>query len=148
MPQFDPSSFSSQLFWLAICFGLIYFSMSKIFLPRIRDILKDRHNQINGDESIALKIQEQIHEIETVSKNLRETSAAQYRSALEQSAKEAAIHKEQRLLHLKSETLKMVEKSKAQIAKFKQDSQGDRQKIIDKLVEEISKKFFENKINS
>lgn len=144
MPQFDPSSFSSQLFWLAVCFGIIYFSMSKVFLPRIRDILKDRHNQINGDESIALKIQEQIDEIEVVSKNLRETSIIQYKSTLEQSAKEVAIYKEQGLIHLKSETLKMIEKSRAQIAKFKQDSQDDRQKIVNKLVEEISKKFFEN----
>jgi F-type H+-transporting ATPase subunit b len=147
MPQFDPSSFSSQLFWLAICFGLVYFSMSRIFLPRIRDILKDRHNEINSSESVALRIQEQIDEIDTVSKGLRETSTSQYKLAIDQSVKEAAIHKEQGLLNLKLQTLKMVEESKAEIAKFRQDSQDDCQKTIDKLAEEISDKFFKAKIN-
>jgi F-type H+-transporting ATPase subunit b len=147
MPQFDPSSFSSQLFWLAICFGLIYFSMSKIFLPRIRDILKDRHNEINSSESVALRLQDQIDEIETASKNLRNTSTSQYKLAIDQSAKEAAIHKEQGLIKLKSETLKMVEESRLEIEKLKQESQADCQKTINELAEVISNKFFKTNIN-
>ncbi len=147
MPQFDPSSFSSQLFWLAICFGLIYFSMSKIFLPRIRDILKDRHNNINQNESLATKIQDQVEEIELVSKNLRETSASQYKLSIDQSAKEAAIQKERGLLNLKTQTMKMVEESKAEMIKFRKNSQDDCQKIINKLVADISDKLFESKIN-
>ncbi len=147
MPQFDPSSFSSQIFWLAICFGLIYLSMSKIFLPRIRDILKDRNNEINSNESVSLRIQEQIDEIETVSKSLRATSISQYKLSIDQATKEAQIHKEQGLLNLKSQTLKMVEESRTEIAKFRQDSQDDCQKAIDKLAKEISNKFFETKVN-
>ncbi|MES2678039.1 MAG: hypothetical protein V4612_07010 [Pseudomonadota bacterium] len=147
MPQFNPESFSSQLFWLAICFGLIYISMSKIFLPRIRDILKERHHNIDHNESIAFQIQEQIDEIEITTKRLRETSVAQYKIALDQSTKQANLHKEEGLQNLKNQISKMVEESKAEIATFKNKSQNDCQKAVDRLVEEINSKFFTGKIN-
>ena len=147
MPQFNPESFASQIFWLAICFGLIYFSMSRIFLPRIREILKQRHHNIDHNESIALQIQEQIDAIGITSQRLRETSVAQYKIAIDQSVKQAHLHKEDGLQNLKNQIAKMVEESKAEIATFKTTSQNDCQKIVNNLVEEIGNKFFAGKIN-
>ena len=147
MPQFNPSSFTSQLFWLAICFGLVYLSMSKIFLPRIRDTLKNRSKNINDNTSFASKIQNQIDEINITSKDLRETSASQYKLAIDQSNKEANFHKEQELLKLRSKNTKMIENSKTEINKFIQNSQNDCQQIINTIVDTIDNKFFNNKIN-
>ena len=147
MPQFDPSTFASQLFWLIICFGLFYFSMSKIFLPRIRDTLKDRHNNINDNRSLALQIQDQIDELNNLSKTLKATSVSQYKLSLDQSSKETILNREQRLSALKSQILKMIEDSKNEIKQFKQNSQSDHQKIINTLVDEISNIFFNNQIN-
>ncbi len=48
-PPFDPTHFGSQLLWLAITFGLLYILMSKVALPRIAGILKDRSDKISGD---------------------------------------------------------------------------------------------------
>jgi FAD/FMN-containing dehydrogenase len=38
-PPFDPSTFGSQLLWLAIIFGALYVLMSRIGLPRVEGIL-------------------------------------------------------------------------------------------------------------
>lgn len=48
-PPFDGSTFPSQLLWLAITFGFLYYVMSKIALPRIAAILEDRQDKIAGD---------------------------------------------------------------------------------------------------
>lgn len=48
-PPFDSSSFASQLLWLAITFGLLYYLMAKIALPRISDILETRSDRIAQD---------------------------------------------------------------------------------------------------
>ena len=49
MPQFEFSSYSSQIFWLIISFILLYFIMSKIALPRIGEALKHRRDKITSD---------------------------------------------------------------------------------------------------
>ncbi|MDG2244438.1 MAG: F0F1 ATP synthase subunit B' [Rhodospirillaceae bacterium] len=49
MPQFDPSTFSSQLFWLLICFVVLYWVVSKFAIPRIGDILAQRERVVQDD---------------------------------------------------------------------------------------------------
>ena len=49
MPQLDPSTFGSQLFWLAICFGTLFFVMAFVVLPRIGRTIQARTDQLEGD---------------------------------------------------------------------------------------------------
>lgn len=55
MPQLDPSSFSSQLFWLGITFVILYVVMARSVIPRIREVLEKRQNQIQHDLDTAEK---------------------------------------------------------------------------------------------
>jgi F-type H+-transporting ATPase subunit b len=48
-PPFDSSTFASQLLWLAITFGLLYWMVSKIVAPRIGAILEVRRDRIGAD---------------------------------------------------------------------------------------------------
>jgi F-type H+-transporting ATPase subunit b len=41
-PPFDSKTFASQLFWLALTFGGLYWLMAKIALPRIGSVLTER----------------------------------------------------------------------------------------------------------
>lgn len=47
MPQFDVSNFSSQIFWLVVCFFVLYIFVSKYLLPRIRGIIDCRIGAID-----------------------------------------------------------------------------------------------------
>ena len=46
MPQLNPESFSSQLFWLLIFFLLLYIVVNKIFVPKIKKVREDRNETI------------------------------------------------------------------------------------------------------
>ncbi|MBL8587376.1 MAG: F0F1 ATP synthase subunit B' [Methylobacteriaceae bacterium] len=48
-PPFDTQHFSSQLIWLALVFGALYYLMSRIALPRVAGILETREAKIAGD---------------------------------------------------------------------------------------------------
>lgn len=61
-PPFDGSTFPSQLLWLAITFGLFYYLMSKIALPRIAGILEDREDRIAGDLAEAERLKRETDE--------------------------------------------------------------------------------------
>jgi len=49
MPQFDPSSFTSQLFWLVVTFVALYWVVAKIGIPRIGEVLEQRARVIQDD---------------------------------------------------------------------------------------------------
>jgi F-type H+-transporting ATPase subunit b len=49
MPQLDPTYFPTQLFWLVICFVILYLVMWKIALPRIADVLRERQERVDDD---------------------------------------------------------------------------------------------------
>lgn len=55
-PPFDATTYPSQLIWLAIAFGGLYLLMSRIALPRIANILEERHDRIADDREEAARL--------------------------------------------------------------------------------------------
>jgi F-type H+-transporting ATPase subunit b len=58
-PPFDASTFPSQLLWLAITFGALYYIMSKIALPKVGGIIETRRARIAKDLNDAAALQHQ-----------------------------------------------------------------------------------------
>jgi F-type H+-transporting ATPase subunit b len=56
-PPLDVSTYPSQLFWLAVTFGLLMFLLAKVLLPRVGSILEDRSNRIADDLDNAARMQ-------------------------------------------------------------------------------------------
>lgn len=61
-PPFDSATFSSQLLWLAITFGLFYWIMKNVAIPRIAGILEDRKDRIAGDLAEANRLKAETDE--------------------------------------------------------------------------------------
>ncbi|MEP0522329.1 MAG: F0F1 ATP synthase subunit B [Hyphomicrobiales bacterium] len=77
-PPFDPSTFGSQLLWLAITFGVLYWLMSKVALPRLSDILEVRRDRIMSDLDEAQRLKDESEE-----------AIASYEQALSEARKKA-----------------------------------------------------------
>ena len=58
MPQLDPTYWASQTFWLILVFTILYISIEKIYLPKIKNNLDNRENQIKEDLEAANKFKE------------------------------------------------------------------------------------------
>ncbi|RYE07884.1 MAG: ATP F0F1 synthase subunit B [Hyphomicrobiales bacterium] len=58
-PPFDPSTFSTQLIWLAITFAVLYFMLSRVALPRIGGIIDARKARIEGDLKEAERLRQE-----------------------------------------------------------------------------------------
>lgn len=49
MPQFDPGTFVSQIFWLIVTFGVLYFLIMPFFLGKLGKVRDERDDKIDGD---------------------------------------------------------------------------------------------------
>ena len=82
MPQLDPTYWASQAFWLILVFTILYISISKLYLPKIKDNLDNRESKIKEDLENANKFKEQS-----------EAKAKEYGVILENAKKEVSrIH--------------------------------------------------------
>ena len=61
-PPFDASTFASQLLWFAITFGLLYYLMAKVALPRLAGIIDGRRDRIAADLDAAERLKGESQE--------------------------------------------------------------------------------------
>ena len=59
MPQLDTSTFASQLFWLVVCFFILYLILSYIAVPKIARVLEGRGETIEAQINKASSYREQ-----------------------------------------------------------------------------------------
>lgn len=126
LPQFDPSSWPSQIFWLAIFFGVLYWAMAGYFLPRIGGTIEERRDRVADDLDQAAEFKQQAEEAEkaynqaladasakarAIAADTREALAAEIAElAAEADAKSAAglANAEQRIAAMKAEASNTV----------------------------------------
>jgi F-type H+-transporting ATPase subunit b len=66
MPQLDFSTFSNQIFWLAIALVAIYLILSRVALPRIAAVLAERQGTITNDIAAAENLKAKAVEAENI----------------------------------------------------------------------------------
>ena len=63
MPQFDTTTFASQIFWLVVTFAVVYVIISWVALPRISATLENRQRKIGDDLAEAGELADQTDEV-------------------------------------------------------------------------------------
>ncbi|TAK99181.1 MAG: F0F1 ATP synthase subunit B' [Rhodospirillaceae bacterium] len=49
MPQFDPTTFPSQIFWLAVSFIALYWVVARLAIPRVGEVIEQRARLVQED---------------------------------------------------------------------------------------------------
>lgn len=65
LPQLDPTWWPSQLFWLVITFGFLYWLMAGKFLPAIGGAIEERRDRIADDLDQASEFKREAEEAES-----------------------------------------------------------------------------------
>lgn len=64
MPQFNSAFYSSQIFWLVIAFGLLYFIVDRFIAPKAEQILTNRQTSIESEANNAEMLVKKAKELE------------------------------------------------------------------------------------
>ena len=116
MPQFDPSFFAPQLFWLYVTFAILYVLLSMIAMPRIGSVLEERQRKIddNLDKTSQLKAEAEAA-IAVYEKALAE-SRAQAQQILRAGAESLTKQAEERQRQLGEKLSQQIKAGEARIA--------------------------------
>ncbi len=147
MPQLDPKYWASQAFWLILVFTVLYISIAKFYLPKIKNNLDNRENRIKDDLEDANKFKE-----------LSEIKLKEYEKILENAKKEVIkiqIESKNKLdkdIKTKKETTekeieKEIIKAQKEISDLKKNSISDIQKISENIASNIIESISGDKLN-
>jgi F-type H+-transporting ATPase subunit b len=126
MPQLDSTYFGPQLFWLFVCFALLFLGIQYFILPRFDKIFKARKKVL--DHKLL-----QIQDLETEAEEISMEARLRLKEVQEESKKVLA--------EVRSELSKEIIETKAQLSKESTEkfhsANKDIKKEIDKLIESI-----------
>jgi F-type H+-transporting ATPase subunit b len=126
-PPFDPATYGSQLFWLAVCFGLLYFLMSRVALPRVGAIIEERNNQVARDlaeagrlkaetdaaiaayEQALAQARQNAHAVAQEARNAAKAEADAHRAGIEADLEQRLDAADRRIAEVKTRALAEVD---------------------------------------
>ena len=123
MPQLDPSTFGTQLFWLGICFVALYGVMALIVLPRISSTLQARASQLDDDLAEAEALREKA-----------ETALAAYEEALAEARSRALTLAQNMRAEVQAETDRQKAELDAKLAEQAQAGEAAMSKARDEAM--------------
>ncbi len=140
MPQLDSKYWFSQSFWLILIFLVLYLSLAKFFIPKIKDNLDDREKKIKENLDDAKEFSELADKKKLDYENEISNAKKEVIKIITESKKQLDKSINQKKEKFQKELEKEVNKAEEEISNLKQKSSES----INNIAEEISEKIIEN----
>ena len=161
MPQLDPKYWASQAFWLILIFTILYISIAKFYLPKIKNNLDDRENKIKDDvddankfkdlseskfkeyEKILADAKKEVIKIQIESKNILDKDIQSKKEAMEKEIENEISKAQKEIDELKRSSLNDIQNISENIASsIIENISGDKlnESSVKAAVEDVSKK--------
>jgi F-type H+-transporting ATPase subunit b len=117
MPQINqlPDIFFSQLFWLLVVFGIIYFWIGRGMVPKIQSVVEDRDKKIADDLAAAQSAREQAEASEEAYRERIDASRSEALKLAQEAKHQAALDTEKKLKAVDAKIGKKVADAEAKI---------------------------------
>lgn len=141
LPQFDITTFSSQITWLVITFGLLYIVLWRFILPRLGGPISERKQRRADDLDMAERMKREAEEAEkTYERSLADAKAkAHNMSEATRSSVDAEINTE--IEAADAEAAAQAKKSEAKIQDIRNAALANIDTIANDVATDIVKKF-------
>jgi F-type H+-transporting ATPase subunit b len=140
-PPFDPTYYASTVFWLLVTFGIVYYLMSKVALPRVEGILAEREGVIDGDLKAAATMQEKAKAAGEAYEKLLSDAKANAQGIGQKAKDEANAEADTRRKAVEAEMAQKVAASEASIAEARTKAMGSVDGIAADAAAEIVKRI-------
>ena len=147
MPQLDPKYWASQAFWLVLIFALLYLTISKFFIPKIKDGLDDRENKIKNDIDEANKLKELSEKRQKEYSLVIENAKKEVQKILNENKNKLSIEIQNKKKIFEKEIEEEIQKAQIEIKNLKKSSINNIGKISEEIAQKIIEEISGDKLN-
>jgi len=137
MPQFDFTTYTSQVFWFLFCFTALYLTIYFVIVPRLTTIINTRSNIINLNTATAQELQIKIDDLNNQSKLMRIEAQTSYQINIANAGKQIAGERDLAITKLKNEIAVANKDLQKKIQNFIKESAEQNQQQIQSLAQFI-----------
>jgi len=148
MPQIEqlPTIFFSQLFWLMVVFGIMYFGIGRGMVPKIRSVVDDRDKKIAEDLAAAQRAREEAESAETAYRERLEASRSEALKLAQEAKQQASLDAEQRLKAIDEKIGTRVAEAEARIRAAASDARRELEPVAAEAASDLVSKLTGQKI--
>jgi|GEM_PF-3415134 len=147
MPQFDLSTLPSQLLWLAISFGILYWIIKSKFMPKMGITFSDRKIRFEADLVAAEKAKNKAEAVERRIERTLDKAKKNSMEAYKKAEEEIKQSTEKKRAEIAKKLTKKLQDSDKKIAKFYEQSAEDVKKITKDIVLQTSADLADFKVS-
>ena len=119
MPQFDPTFFAPQLFWLFLTFVTLYVLMTVVALPKIGAVLDERQRKIDDNLDKAAQLKAEAEAAVAAYERALSESRAHAHSVIKEASDRLAHEADERNKALATRLAEQIKSGEACIAEAK-----------------------------
>lgn len=141
LPQLNPASFPTQIFWLALTFAVLYYLMSKKALPRVAEVLEERQERISRDLAKAATLRDEAEAVmASVDKSVAD-ARSQAQALVAQVAAEIEANNQARQSQLSADLAERLRQAEARIATAKDEALANVRAAATDIAQDIASKL-------
>ena len=141
MPQLDPSSLPSQLFWLAITFYILYRLMADRVLPRIAEVLEERSERISNDLEQAEALKKSAEEVIKAYEDELAKARTNAQAAIAKVQREVSDYASQRQQEESTKWAERIAEAELRIAAAKRTAEADLKNMVTDVSHDLTVKL-------
>ncbi|MCB1651883.1 MAG: hypothetical protein KDI46_07525 [Alphaproteobacteria bacterium] len=141
LPQFNPTSFPSQIFWLAVIFIVLYIFFSKKTLPEISSVIENRQLHIQNDLDMAEQLRDEAEKVHQAYDSILEEARKKSSDLFGDAEQEIKKNAEKSLAEFQARYTKDVEKTTKSLEAAKSKALGDVDSIVAQVASEAAEKI-------
>jgi F-type H+-transporting ATPase subunit b len=141
MPQLEVSTFVPQLFWLAVTFGLLFWLMAKVGLPRVGHLIEARRNRIDNDLARAAQLKTEAEAAMAAYQRTLAEARSEAQAAVKATTDRLAAEAAERQRQLNETLAQQIAEAERQIAAAKQRALTEMHEIAVEVGRSVTEKL-------
>jgi F-type H+-transporting ATPase subunit b len=124
MPQLDVSTYTSQLFWLAVCFSILYWTLKNHIIPHLHQLLQKRWEHTEGMQEEAGHLQKQAEVVNQACEKSLEEAREKSHEIVNQAAQKSRLHISQKRSEFSELIQRRLTSAKAKLKKEEEKAEN------------------------